>query len=114
MGVYVKGKELREEIVKCKEKGELSPLAIEYFMMMTDRFSYKFSYKNPMDREDCKSAAMEDLLRYWKGYDPVKSYNAFAYYTQIIKNGFAKGWRHLHPQPSSLYTSTSYGDLYSL
>ena len=59
--------------------------------------------KDPEDREDCMSFAMEDLVRYWNRFDPAKSNNPFAYYTQIAKNGFAKGWKKLHP-PKALKT----------
>ena len=34
---------------------------------------------------------------YWKNFNPEKSTNAFAYFTQIVKNGFTESFNKLHP-----------------
>jgi len=96
MAAYLSNKELREEIIRCKEKDELTRVAIDMFYLMVGKFTWNFRYKYPEDRKDCEAEAIIDLYLYWRGYDPAKSQNAFAYYTQIIKNGFAKGWRRLY------------------
>lgn len=101
MAKYVSNKELLQEIIKSKEKGELTPRAIELLMRMAREISKVFKYKYEDDREDCISYAIEDILKYWKGFDPAKSSNAFAYYTQMCKNGSAKGWRALYPIKAS-------------
>ena len=94
--IYVKNADLRNEIIKCKENDELSKEALAMFMLMAKKFSDKLTYIYEEDREDCISFAVMDCFQYWRGYDPMKSQNAFSYYTQIIKNGFAKGWRKLY------------------
>ena len=38
-----------------------------------------------------------DLLKYWRGFNP-KYKNAFAYFTEIAKRGFAKGWNKIYPK----------------
>ena len=43
------------------------------------------------------SFAVLDLLKYWRGFNP-KYKNAFAYFTEISKRGFAKGWNKLYPK----------------
>lgn len=110
MAVYVKNKDLLAEIVKSKEKGELTPQALEMLMKMAREISKVFKYKYEEDREDCISYAVEDILKYWRNFDPAKSANAFAYYTQMIKNGSAKGWRILYPIKSSRKVSISTTD----
>jgi hypothetical protein len=35
-------------------------------------------------------------LKYWRNFNP-KYTNAFAYFTEIAKRGYAKGWNKLHP-----------------
>ena len=93
----------------------LTDEAVRMLSLMAHKFGYKLSYVEPMDREDCEAFAVLDLLLYWKGYNPEKSQNAFAYYTQIIKNGYAKGWKKLHGQmPNSTRISLSYHTLYNL
>lgn len=115
MAAYVKNKELREELILSKEKDELTRKALDMVMLMADKFSTKFKYVYSEDREDCISFAVMDCYQYWRGYNPDKSANAFAYMTQIIKNGFAKGWRKLYGNfPKSKKISVSQNKIYSL
>jgi len=86
-----------QEIIISKQQDELTPRALEMLMKMTREISKVFKYKYAEDREDCISYAIEDILKYWRNFDPTKSTNAFAYYTQMCKNGSAKGWRALYP-----------------
>jgi len=98
MADYVKNKDLYNELCRCQDVSINYSLELhEMFQKMVDKFSYKFSYKFEDDRKDCKSMAIEDLYRYWTNFDRNKTTNAFAYITQIIKNGYAKGWRSLYP-----------------
>ena len=112
---HVKNADLRNEIIKCKEKDELSREAIDMFILMAKKFSTKLQYIYPEDREDCIAFAILDCYLYWRGYNPEKSQNAFAYFTQIIKNGFAKGWRKLYGNmPKSKKVSTSSNRIYNI
>ena len=112
---YVKNADLRAELIKSKDQGKLSSVALDMFIKMANRFSMKFKYKYEEDREDCIQFAVMDCYQYWRGYKPEKSTNAFAYITQIIKNGFAKGWRKLHGNiPESKKISVSRNKIYSL
>jgi len=115
MAAYVKNKDLREQLVISKEQDELTAEALRMMMLMAEKFSTKFKYIYPEDREDCISFATMDCYQYWRGYNPEKSANAFAYITQIIKNGFAKGWRKLYGNmPKSKKISVSHNKIYSL
>lgn len=115
MAAYVKNRDLREALIISKEQDELTPETLAMFMLMAEKFSTKFKYIYPEDREDCISFAVMDCYQYWRGYKPEKSANAFAYITQIIKNGFAKGWRKLYGNmPKSKKISVSHNKIYSL
>jgi len=114
MANYVNPDELKKEILLSKEKNELTPRAVEMLMLMAEGASRKLRYKDEEDRKDCIAFAMMDVVKYWRSYDPEKSKYPFAYYTQIIKNGFAKGWRKLHPLSSTDQVSLSNENLYSL
>lgn len=114
-GHHVKNKDLREALIKSKAQNELTKEALDMFILMADKFSTKFKYIYNEDKEDCISFAIMDCYLYWRGYDPEKSQNAFAYITQIIKNGFAKGWRKLYGNmPKSKKISVSQNKIYSL
>ena len=94
---YVKNSELLIAVVESKQKGHLTTDTIYMFNLMINGISKKMSYKDTEDREDCMAFAMEDLCKYWNRFNPDKSNNPFAYFTQIAKNGFAKGWKKIHP-----------------
>ncbi len=115
MAAYVKNKELREELVISKAQDKLTPTALDMFILMANKFSANFTYIYEEDKEDCISFAIMDCYQYWRGYNPEKSANAFSYVTQIIKNGFAKGWRKLYGNmPKSKKVSVSQNRIYSL
>lgn len=95
---YVNNKEFSEEIIKCKIDGKLSDFAVSCFIALANRAVNKMYYEDPRDREDCIQSALLDCLKYWKGFDPEISDtpNAFSYFTQICKNGYAKQWKAIH------------------
>lgn len=94
---YLNNADLRDEIMLSKEKGELTRKALKMLMLLSERAQSKLSYEDPEDKRDCLSFAQMDLIKYWDRYDSAKSPNAFAYFTQMCKNGYAKGWNKLHP-----------------
>ena len=98
---YVTNKTLVPEIIKSKEQGKLTKEAIKMLIMLSERAIRKLQYKDPEDRRDCLAFAQMDLFKYWDRFNPEKSNNAFAYYTQIAKKGYAKGWNKLHPKKYS-------------
>lgn len=111
---YVKNKELTTEMIRCQDASiNASPLLIEMFTLIATRLSCKLYYKNPQDKEDCKSQAIMDCYRYWRSFDRSKSDNGFAYITQICKNGFAKGWRQLNP-PGFAGSKVSLNNIHTL
>jgi hypothetical protein len=113
--IYVKNKDLREQLIISKEQDVLTAKALDMFILMANRFSANFTYIYVEDKEDCISFAIMDCYQYWRGYKPEKSANAFAYITQIIKNGFAKGWRKIYGRmPKSCKISISSNNIYSL
>ena len=105
---YINNKDFTNEIVRCKyghlneetgyqhTAGELSPRAIEYFITLANRAILKLKFSNPLDKEDCIQSALLDLLRYCQNFNEEKSNNAFAYFTQIAKNGYAKEYKKIY------------------
>lgn len=107
MAQYVSNKDLYAEIIASKDRGALTPQALKMLDRMIKEISKVFRYKLEEDKEDCQAFAMEDVIKYWDRFNPEKSCNAFAFYTQMIKNGYAKGWRRLHPIKASMKVSIS-------
>jgi hypothetical protein len=93
---YLNNKDLFNEIVKSKELDKLTPTAEKMFILLAERTINKLTYVNDDDRQDCLQFALLDLLKYWRNFNP-KYPNAFAYFTEIAKRGYAKGWNKIHP-----------------
>jgi hypothetical protein len=94
---YLNNKDFYDEIVKSKEQDKLTPTAEKMLMLLAERAITKMKYVNLDDKKDCLAFAMLDLLKYWRGFNP-KYKNAFAYFTEIAKKGYAKGWNKLYPK----------------
>lgn len=94
---YLNNKDLYDEIVQSKKDGKLTRKALKMLILLSERAQLKLKYADPQDKEDCLAFAQLDLMKYWDRFKPEKTKNAFAYYTSICINGYAKGWHKLHP-----------------
>jgi DNA-directed RNA polymerase specialized sigma subunit len=93
---YLNNKDLYAEMVVSLEQDKLTPKAEKMLMLLAERAINRMKYVNEDDRMDCLQFAMLDLLKYWRNFNP-KYPNAFAYFTEIAKRGYAKGWNKIHP-----------------
>ena len=98
---YVNNKEFLEALIvyraKCaeaEEKGESRPRITNYlgecFLKIATHLSYKPNFVNYMFREDMICDGIENCVQYIKNFDPEKSRNPFAYFTQIIHYAFLR------------------------
>jgi len=60
------------------------------FLKMANHLSYKPNFVNYMFREDMISDGIENCVRYIHNFNPEKSKNPFAYFTQIIYFAFLR------------------------
>ena len=93
---YLNNKDLYNAIVESKEQDKLTPTAEKMLVLLAERAINRLNYVNSDDRDDCLQFALLDLLKYWRNFNP-KYPNAFAYFTEISKRGYAKGWNKIHP-----------------
>lgn len=101
---YVLNSELLEELATSKDDDRLTDHAVSMLLKIVDGVQQKMKYRNPDDGDDCRAGAIHDIMKYWRGFDPRKSDNAFSYFTQLIKNGSAKAWSQIHPKGVKIYT----------
>ena len=98
---YVNNKEFLEALVvfkaKCataKEAGEPRPRISNYigecFLKIATHLSYKPNFVNYMFREDMICVGIENCVQYIENFNPEKSKNPFAYFTQIIYYAFLR------------------------
>ena len=93
---YLNNKDLYNAIVESKQDDKLTPTAEKMLVLLAERTIRKLTYVSEDDRNDCLQFALLDLLKYWRNFNP-KYTNAFAYFTEIAKRGYAKGWNKIHP-----------------
>ena len=103
---YLNNKDLYNAIVESKQDDKLTQTAEKMLVLLAERTIRKLTYVSEDDRNDCLQFALLDLLKYWRNFNP-KYTNAFAYFTEIAKRGYAKGWNKIHPQK---YKGTMYID----
>ena len=108
---YVDNQKFLEEMIiykgKCKDaksKGEPEPQISEYvgecFMKIAQRLSFRPNFINYAFRDDMISDGIENCVQYIRNFDPEKSKNPFAYFTQIIYFAFI---RRIQKEKKQLY-----------
>ena len=92
---YVNNKEFlaaiidyRHDVAIAKTKGESKPRVPEYigscFLKIATHLSYRPNFVNYMFKDDMICDGIENCLQYIDNFNPEKSQNPFAYFTQII------------------------------
>ena len=98
---YVDNKKLFEEMKKFKaecvdaeECGDPRPPVPSYigecFLKIANGLSYRPNFVNYTYKEEMVSDGIENCLQYLYNFDPAKSNNPFAYFTQIIYYAFIR------------------------
>jgi len=86
--------EYRNKVLAAKEKGEQKPRVPEYigdcFLKIATHLSYRPNFVNYMFKDDMICDGIENCLQYIDNFDPEKSSNPFAYFTQIIYFAFLR------------------------
>lgn len=86
--------EYRQKVLEAREKGEPRPQIPNYvgacILMIANRLSTKPNFVNYSYREEMISDGVENCICYIDNFDPLKSTNPFAYFTQIIYYAFLR------------------------
>ena len=86
--------EYREKCSKAEEKGKRKPDVTNYigecFLKIANHLSYRPNFINYTYRDDMISDGIENCLQYMSNFNPEKSNNPFAYFTQIIYYAFIR------------------------
>jgi hypothetical protein len=84
-------KQPKEERAKQWEgKPPISNYLGECFLKIATHLSYKPNFVNYMFRDDMISDGIENCVQYIHNFNPEKSQNPFAYFTQIIHFAFLR------------------------
>ena len=111
---YVDNNKFLEELIKykkkvnkAKEKEIPKPMVSNYlgecFLKIATHLSYKANFINYTYRDDMISDGIENCLVAVEKFDPEKSSNPFAYYTQIIYFAFVRRIQKEKKQQATKY-----------
>ena len=98
---YVNNKEFLAALIRYREDKEIAriqdkpkPVIPRYigdcFLKIANHLSFKPNFVNYMFKEDMISDGIENCVQYIHNFDPAKSSNPFAYFTQIIHYAFLR------------------------
>jgi len=98
---YVNNKEFLNALIKYQEDIEIARLQDktkpvipryigECFLKIANHLSFKPNFVNYMFKEDMISDGIENCVQYIHNFNPEKSRNPFAYFTQIIHYAFLR------------------------
>ena len=98
---YVNNKEFLAALIKYREDVEIAKLRDrtkpvipryigECFLKIANHLSFKPNFVNYMFKEDMISDGIENCVQYIHNFNPEKSQNPFAYFTQIIHYAFLR------------------------
>jgi hypothetical protein len=86
--------EWRDKCKEAEEEGEINPPLTNYigecFLKIATHLSYRPNFINYSYRDEMISDGIQNCLQYAYNFDPAKSKNPFAYFTQIIYYAFLR------------------------
>ena len=84
----------KKAVNKAKKEKKNKPPVTDYigscFLKIANHLSYRPNFINYTFRDDMISDGIENCLQYLKNFNPDKSNNPFAYFTQIIYYAFIR------------------------
>jgi len=93
----------RQKIVIAQNKGLPKPKVSNYigecFLKIATHLSYRPNFINYMYKDDMICDGIENCIQYIDNFDPEKSRNPFAYFTQIVYFAFL---RRIHKEKRQL------------
>ena len=99
----------RSSVIEANESGKERPRVPHYIgeclMKIAVNLSHKPNFSGYTYKEDMISDGIENCLQYIDNFNPEKSQNPFAYFTQIIYYAFL---RRLAKEKKVLYTKLKY------
>src|SRR6056300_1077321 len=84
----------KDKCDKAEKRNRKAPPVTNYigecFLKIANHLSYRPNFINYTFRDDMISDGIENCLQYLKNFNPQKSNNPFAYFTQIIYYAFIR------------------------
>jgi hypothetical protein len=81
----INAKELTYEVLLSKGLGKLTSRAKKMFIILAEHAIHKKPYYDAEDKKDCLQTAYLNIFTNWQSFNPDKTNNAFAYFTEVHK-----------------------------
>lgn len=85
---YLNNKDLMIQVMLSKGQSQMTDRLAHMLQTLALRYGRKGNFANYTYNEDMQAYAMMMLVRTWNSFNPEKSQNPFAFFTQCIKNSF--------------------------
>jgi DNA-directed RNA polymerase specialized sigma24 family protein len=86
---YVNNADLMKELAKSKEAGAMTNELAKMLQTLCTKYAKHPDYKRIYSYdEDMKAFAMLTIVKVWKSFNPEKTNNPFAYFTQVLRHAF--------------------------
>ena len=106
----------REQIKEAEAVGDDRPRVPEYvgecFLLIAQRLSYRPNFMNYTFKDDMISDGIENCLAYIDNFNPDKSSNPFAYFTQIIYYAYLRRIQKEKRQTYIKYKATEKANIF--
>lgn len=100
----------RRAVRKAKKEGTPKPRIPEYigkcFMLIAENMSHKYNFLSYTFRDEMVNDAIENCVMYADNFNPAKSKNPFAYFSQIVYYAFLRRIQREKKQLYVKYKST--------
>lgn len=87
---YLNNRDLLEQFHLSIEQGAMTDKFAHMLMTLCDRYGRRGNFVSYTYNDDMRAYAMMMIVKTWHKFNPEKSSNPFAFYTQCIKNSFVQ------------------------
>lgn len=105
----------RKAVRKAKREKAVKPRIPEYvgqcFMLIAENMSHKYNFLTYSWRDEMVSDAIENCVMYADNFNPAKSKNPFAYFSQIVYYAFL---RRIQREKKQLYVKYKSTELHGI
>jgi len=107
--------EYKDKVEKAEKRKRKKPPVTNYigecFLKIANHLSYRPNFINYTFRDDMISDGIENCLQYLDNFNPQKSNNPFAYFTQIIYYAFIRRIQKEKKQTNIKYRMIEQGNI---
>ena len=85
---YLNNKDMLAEVVKSLDQDQPTEKLAHMWTVLAHRYASRGNFASYSYRDDMEAYALYMVCRTWKSFNPEKSNNPFAFFTQCIKHSF--------------------------